>query len=47
MIRKALKSAVGVSVGTIIGGAVLPWILFTNNTYPSLLEQAALYLPGS
>ncbi len=46
MIKRALKSAIGVSTGTTIGGVVLPRILFSelyNNTYPPILEQTLLY----
>ncbi|HCJ56283.1 MAG: hypothetical protein VB122_09045 [Erysipelotrichales bacterium] len=46
MVKRALKSAIGVSIGTTIGGVVLPRILFFelyNNTYPPILEQTLLY----
>jgi len=46
MIKKALKSAIGISIGTTIGGVILPRILFSelyNNTYPPILEQVPMY----
>jgi len=37
MIRKALKSAIGVSMGVTIGGVVLPRILFSER--PPLIKK--------
>lgn len=50
MVKKALKSAIGVSIGVTAGSVVLPRILFSeryNNTYPPILEQTLLYLAVS
>lgn len=41
-----IKSAIGVSIGTTIGGVVLPRILFSefyNNTYPPIIKQSLMY----
>jgi len=46
MIKKSLKSAIGVSLGVTIGGCVLPRIFFSNlynNTWPPIWQQAILY----
>lgn len=47
MIKKALKSAVGISIGIVIGGVIIPR-LFTNknlynDTYPSILVHSIMY----
>ncbi len=45
MVKRALKSAIGVSLGVAIGGTVLPRLLrpwFYNNTYPPLWIHALL-----
>ncbi len=47
MIKRALKSAIGVSVGLTIGGVFLPRILFSeryNDTYPPIEVQTLQYL---
>jgi hypothetical protein len=46
MIKKSLKSAIGVSIGVTIGGCVLPRIFFSNlhnDTWPPIWQQAVLY----
>lgn len=45
MVKRALKSAIGVSLGIAAGGTVLPRLLhpyFYNNTYPPLWIHALL-----
>lgn len=47
LIKKALKSAIGPSVGITIGGCILPRLFFVdwyNNTYPPIWKHAILYL---
>lgn len=46
MIKKALKSAIGISIGLTFGGVVLPRLMFPefyNHTYPPLLKQILIY----
>ncbi|MDK2808857.1 MAG: hypothetical protein PWP24_1594 [Clostridiales bacterium] len=47
MLKKSLKSAVGVSIGITLGGCIIPRILFSdlyNNTFPPIWEHALTYL---
>lgn len=47
VIKRALKSAIGPSIGVVIGGTVLPRTVFPhryNDTYPPLLAHAGLSL---
>ncbi|KXL52802.1 hypothetical protein CLNEO_18240 [Anaerotignum neopropionicum] len=47
MIRKSLKSAIGISIGVAIGKCILPRLIFTelyNDTYPPIWKQAILSL---
>lgn len=47
MIKRALKSAIGPSVGIMIGGTIIPRTVFShlyNDTYPPLLVHAGLSL---
>ncbi len=47
MIRRALKFAIGPSIGITLGGILIPRIMFSNlynDTYPPIIEQAILYL---
>lgn len=46
MLRKALKSAIGVAIGITIGGCALPRICFPNlynETWPPLWKQIISY----
>lgn len=46
MLKRALKFAIGPSVGITIGGIIIPRIMFSNlynETYPPILVQACLY----
>lgn len=46
MLKRALKFAIGPSVGITLGGIITPRIVFTNlynETYPPILLQAGLY----
>lgn len=46
MLKRALKFAIGPSVGITIGGIIIPRIMFSNlynETYPSIPVQACLY----
>lgn len=46
MIRKAAKNAVGIAIGTMVGGCILPRIIFRdlyNDTWPPLWKEAILY----
>lgn len=46
MLRRALKFAIGPSVGITLGGLIIPRIVFPNQyneTYPPILEYAGLY----
>lgn len=46
MFRRALKFAIGPSVGITIGGVIIPRIMFSNlynETYPPIFVQAGLY----
>jgi len=46
MLKRALKFAIGPSVGITIGGIIIPRIMFSNlynETYPPILVQAGLY----
>lgn len=43
--KKALKSAISVSIGTTVGTVLLPRMMFSqlyNNTYPPIWQQALL-----
>ena len=47
MVKKSLKQAIGISVGTAIGGVLLPRLLFPdmfNETYPPIWKQMIIYL---
>lgn len=47
MLKRALKFAVGPSIGVTIGGIIIPRIVFSNiynKTYPPIFVQAGLYL---
>lgn len=51
MIKRALKSAVGISIGITIGGVIIPRV-FTfknlyNDTYPSIYIHGIMYFIGS
>jgi len=46
MIKRALKFAIGPSVGITIGGVIIPRIIFSNlynKTYPPIFVQASFY----
>ncbi|EHQ91023.1 hypothetical protein DesyoDRAFT_4055 [Desulfosporosinus youngiae DSM 17734] len=46
MFKRALKFAIGPSIGITIGGILIPRIMFSNlynETYPSILLHASLY----
>ena len=46
MLKRALKFAIGPSVGITLGGIIIPRIMFPNlynETYPPILLQAGLY----
>ncbi|HHV17918.1 MAG TPA: hypothetical protein GXZ27_03575 [Thermoanaerobacterales bacterium] len=46
MLKRALKFAIGPSVGITLGGVIIPRIMFPNlynETYPPILLQASLY----
>lgn len=46
MIKKALKDAMGVSIGVTIGSVIIPRIAFPhlyNHTWPSIEKQSILY----
>ena len=46
MLKRALKFAIGPSVGITLGGVIIPRIMFPNlynETYPPILLQAGLY----
>jgi O-antigen/teichoic acid export membrane protein len=46
MFRRALKFAIGPSIGITLGGIIIPRIMFPNlynETYPSILVHAVLY----
>ena len=46
MVKQALKSAIGIGVGTTIGGCVLPRLFFGdlyNGTWPPIWAQALMY----
>ncbi len=47
MIKKSLKQAIGISIGTAIGGVLLPRLLFQdmfNATYPPIWKHLVMYL---
>lgn len=47
MLKRALKFAVGPSIGITLGGIIIPRIMFSNlynETYPPILVQASMYL---
>ncbi len=47
MLKRALKFAIGPSIGITLGGVIIPRIMFSklyNETYPPILVQAGLYL---
>lgn len=47
MTKKALRTAIGVSIGVVIGGTLIPRLTHPeryNDTYPAILVQALLYL---
>ena len=46
MLRRALKFAIGPSIGITIAGLVIPWIAYSeryNETYPPILLHAGVY----
>lgn len=46
MVKRALKFAIGPSIGITIGSIIIPRIMFSNlynETYPPILVQACLY----
>lgn len=46
MFKRALKFAIGPSIGITLGGIIIPRIMFPNlynETYPPILVQAGLY----
>lgn len=46
MLKRALKFAIGPSIGVTLGGIIIPRIMspnLYNETYPPILVQAALY----
>jgi putative flippase GtrA len=46
MLKRALKFAIGPSVGITLGGIIIPRIMFPNlynETYPPILLQAGIY----
>lgn len=46
MLKRALKFAIGPSLGITIGSIIIPRIMFSNlynETYPPILEQVGLY----
>jgi hypothetical protein len=46
MLKRALKFAIGPSVGITLGGIIIPRIIFPNlynETYPPILLQACFY----
>lgn len=46
MLKRALKFAIGPSVGITLGGVIIPRIMFPNlynETYPPILLQAGIY----
>lgn len=46
MLKRALKFAIGPSVGITLGGIIIPRIIFPNlynETYPPILFQACFY----
>ncbi|TGE37353.1 hypothetical protein E4K67_16065 [Desulfosporosinus fructosivorans] len=46
MLKRALKFAIGPSIGITIGGIIIPRIMFSslyNETYPSIPLHASLY----
>lgn len=46
MIKKSLKSAIGIGIGTTLGGCILPRLLLSgayNDTWPPIWKQAILY----
>ena len=51
MIKKALKSAVGISIGITIGGVIIPRLFMFKNlyneTYPPVFVHSMIYFVGS
>ncbi|WP_312833209.1 hypothetical protein [Sedimentibacter saalensis] len=46
MLKRALKFAIGPSIGVTIGGIIIPRIIFSNlynATYPPIIVHAGLY----
>ncbi len=46
MLKRALKFAIGPSIGITIGGIIIPRIMFSNlynKTYPPIIVHAGLY----
>jgi uncharacterized membrane protein len=46
MLKRALKFAIGPSIGITIGGIIIPRIMLSylyNETYPPIIVQAGLY----
>lgn len=50
MVKRALKSAIGIGVGATLGGVLLPRLLFPaqyNETFPPIWQQVLLYFAVS
>lgn len=51
MIKRSLKAAIGVSIGIVIGGVIIPRLfLFPylyNETFPSIFMHSIIYFGGS